>query len=453
MSGASRIAPHDQPRPGPAEDNTYLLFTRAAFTMAFGGGFLLALLLPLANVLDWNWGARWPALAQAHGHLQLLGWAGLFIFGMAYRLIPRVSGTSLRLSRLAVPSGALLVAGLALRPFAQTWIDRPAMRALLPVSGVLEALAGLTFAAVVFATLRARRRSPPSLLFFASGTVWLVAALALQALWLGDMARDETPVLSVLRDDALVTILFLGFVLGFIHAVALRTMPTFYARPMPGYGSVTPLWTALNGGVALFLAGRLWQEYAGSRETWPVNAGLALAGVALMAGAWLTGGVQGVAIRLRPSSRINALFLRSMALWLLGAGGFLTFVSLRALTRDEPIAFTDLDAFRHMLALGVVTMIIAGMASLITPVMAARRYGGVAERWLVWVAALLNIAAAARLAGALLDPVARFDERWWLMAGAAAAGIAGLAIFARPFVLPQRTAMPVLPVAHPPAED
>lgn len=447
------MASHDPPRPGPAEDNTYLLFIRGAFATAFGGGFLLALLLPLAHVLDWNWGSRWPALAQAHGHLQLLGWVGLFIFGMAYRLVPRVSGTSLQLSGLAIPSGGLLVAGLALRPFAQAWVDRPGMRALLLLSGGLELLAGLAFAAVIVATLRARRRSPASLLFFASGTWWLVAALTLQALWLPNVGREEAGMLPLLRDDALVTLLFLGFVLGFIHAVALRTMPTFYARPMPGYRSVAPLWAALNGGVALFLAGRLWQDYGGTRETWPVNLGLALAGVALMVGAWLTGGVQGVAIRLRPSSRINALFLRSTALWLLGAGGFLVFVSLKALIEDKPIAFTNLDAFRHILALGVITVLIVGMASLITPVMAARRYGGVEARWLVWVAALLNIAAASRLAGALLDPVARFDERWWLMAGAAAAGIAALAIFARPFMLPQRTAMPVLPVAHPPAGD
>lgn len=447
------MAPHAPPRPGPAEDNTYLVFIRAAFATAFGGGFLLALLLPLAHVLDWNWGARWPALAQAHGHLQLLGWAGLFIFGMGYRLVPRVSGTSLRLSWLALPSGGLLVAGLVLRPFAQTWADRQGMRALLPASSALELLAGLGFAAIVFATLQARRRAPPSLLFFASGTLWLVAALTLQTIWLADMARDGTALLPLTRDDALVTVLILGFILGFIHAVALRTMPTFYARPMPGYGAVVPLWTALNGGVAMFLSGRLWQDYGGARETWPVNLGLALAGVALVGGAWLTGGVQGMAIRLRPSSRVNALFLRSMALWLLGAGGYLTFVAARALAKDEPVAFTDLDAVRHMLALGVITMIIVGMASLITPVMAARRYGGVPERWLVWVAALLNIAAAARLAGALLDPVARFDERWWLMAGAAVAAIFGLALFARPFLLPQRASMPVLPVAHPPAGD
>lgn len=447
------MTPRDPPRPGPAEDNTYLVFIRAAFAIAFAGGFLLALLLPLANVLDWDWGSRWPALAQAHGHLQLLGWVALFIFGMAYRLVPRVSGTSLQLTWLALPSGALLVTGLFLRPFAQTWVDIPGMRALLPLSSGLELLAGLAFAAIIGATLRNRRRTPASLLFFASGATWLIVTLILQTIWLADMARAETPLLPLGRDDALVTVLMLGFVLGFIHAVALRTMPTFYARPMPGFRAVIPLWVALNGGVALFLSGRLWQDYGGSRETWPVNLGLAIAGLALVGGAWLTGGVQGVAVRLRPSSRINALFLRSMALWLLAAGGYLAFVAIRGLAEDEPIAFADLDAVRHMLALGVITMIVVGMASLITPVMAARRFGGVEERWLIWVAACLNVAAASRLAGAVLDPVTRFDERWWLMAGAAVAAIFGLALFARPFVLPQRSAVPVLPVAHPPTED
>lgn len=440
-------------RPGPAHDNTYLLFIRAAFAFAFLGGFLLALLLPLANVLDWRWGARWPALAQAHGHIQLLGWVGLFIYGMAYRLVPRVSGTDLRLPGLALPAGATLAAGAALRALAQPWIDHVGMRPLLILSGALEFTGALGFAFVTLATLQARRRSPPSVLFFAGGAAWLLIVTALQLPWLIDMSRERTAVVPLLRDDTVVSLLFFGFVMSFIFAVSLRTMPTFYARPMPGYAAVVPLWCALNGGLALYLAGRLWQDYADSTETWPVNLGLALTGTALAAGALLTGGVQGVATRLRPSSRINALFLRSAALWLLIAGGYLAYVAARGLARGRPIAFTDLDAVRHMLALGVITMVIVGMASLITPVMAARRYGGVAARWLAWVALLLNVAAGARVAGALLDPVRSFDERWWLMAFAAAAAIAGLVIFARPFTLTERHALSVLPVGDPAPEE
>ena len=81
----------------PHYDAPYRLFIAASLALGIGGGFLLSLLLPLARTLDWNWGSRsgGPSLVQVHGQLQLIGFGGLFVMGMALRLMPRVSGRPL----------------------------------------------------------------------------------------------------------------------------------------------------------------------------------------------------------------------------------------------------------------------------------------------------------------------------------------------------------------------
>src|SRR5581483_10623928 len=75
-------------------------FLRAALLLGAGGGFLLAAVLTLTSALLVPLGLWWTALAQAHGHLQLYGWAGLFVFGVAFHFLPRVRGAPLAAPRL-----------------------------------------------------------------------------------------------------------------------------------------------------------------------------------------------------------------------------------------------------------------------------------------------------------------------------------------------------------------
>jgi len=64
------------------------------------GGFVFATVLTLTLALNLSIGPRWSALAQAHGHLQLYGWAGLFVLVVAFHFLPRLRGTPLALPRL-----------------------------------------------------------------------------------------------------------------------------------------------------------------------------------------------------------------------------------------------------------------------------------------------------------------------------------------------------------------
>src|SRR5262245_26516983 len=75
------------PHAAPAADVAQAPFSRVAPTLrsalivGAAGGFTLATVLTLAVALHVPEGLWWRALAQAHGFLQLYGWAGLFALG------------------------------------------------------------------------------------------------------------------------------------------------------------------------------------------------------------------------------------------------------------------------------------------------------------------------------------------------------------------------------------
>jgi uncharacterized protein involved in response to NO len=54
---------------------------KTALLMGTGGGFLLATILTVTNAFFVPLGVWWEAVAQAYGHLQLYGWAGILCWG------------------------------------------------------------------------------------------------------------------------------------------------------------------------------------------------------------------------------------------------------------------------------------------------------------------------------------------------------------------------------------
>src|SRR5690606_14454323 len=74
------------------EDRSYIGYIASALVIALAAGFLLAIVAPLTSTGTLPWDERLPQLIQAHAWAQLQGWAGLFVAGMAMRLIPRFAG-------------------------------------------------------------------------------------------------------------------------------------------------------------------------------------------------------------------------------------------------------------------------------------------------------------------------------------------------------------------------
>ncbi|WP_156821718.1 hypothetical protein [Thermaerobacter subterraneus] len=128
-------------------------------------GFLLGGVLAAAAWQGWSWASAYPALAQAHGHAQLLGWGGALILGVALQFLPRLRGSTLSDPR-RVPLGfMLLAAGLALRVGGQVLAAlaaAPAARAaglcILAAGAALEAVAAGLLAGLL---ARSLRQGPP----------------------------------------------------------------------------------------------------------------------------------------------------------------------------------------------------------------------------------------------------------------------------------------------------
>ena len=67
-------------------------FVWTAVMLALTAGFGLGRMLFAAPVLGLPVGAWWPAAAQVHAHVQLFGWAGLMVLGVAFHFLPRLRG-------------------------------------------------------------------------------------------------------------------------------------------------------------------------------------------------------------------------------------------------------------------------------------------------------------------------------------------------------------------------
>jgi heme exporter protein D len=133
--------------------------------------------------------------------------------------------------------------------------------------------------------------------------------------------------------------------------------------------------------------------------------------------------------RLAPASRGYIRALQPALAWLAVTGLGLTASAVYALVEGVPVRFSDIDALRHIFALGVVTLLIVAMSQLILPEFASERL--VARPWRhrgLAFGVALTVAAVHRgvLPWAGLEGDARYRE----MAVGGAIGLASVAAFA-----------------------
>ena len=405
-------------------ERVHLPFVIAGFSIALIGGFTLAILVPIVAAY------RGPNLSfvehsQLHGHLQTVGFVGFFIVGVGYRLVPRFTSHPLTFQRLIPLSFYLLSAGILARFISQPISDIGPFGAIMALSGWLE-LAGIACFALVVTTTASTgvRRGDPTALLFATGAFWFLVQAALNAAWLTEVWRNQATVLAGDRTSVLALILFFGVHLSFIFAVALRSFPVFFNAARPGWGvQHAALALAQVGLIAALVAGLI--DVAGDPRPWALEAvGLTLLGVAFIAFPAFTGWWR-APVKLRPGSQPFALTLQAAMAWCTLAGLLLIAYSLEALLASRAIETAPIDAVRHIVGLGVVTMTIVGMAQLILPEFAGERLRRPPAPWRgAAFAVVLTAATALRAAARLFDGQLTSEVSYWLM------GIAGILAFA-----------------------
>jgi hypothetical protein len=411
---------HAVHRPRQPYDAPYRAFLATSLALAVGGGFLLAVLLPLARALEWDWGARWDPLAQAHGQLQLVGFTGLFTAGMALRLMPRFSGRQLAFPRVIPWIIAMLAASLVLRAAVQPAGDSVARDVLLLLSATLLCAGALAFASVIWRTvLHPESRAEATAVFFSLGSLGFVAASGLNLAVVIEMVRDSLATAPPAKGSAIVTLLEYGFILLFLGGVGLRAVPNLVGRPRPER-SARAVAFVLGSGVAIHAAALLYAAYAEEADAAVMrvsDAGLFVAALGFLGIAWLSGVFRQSANRVAGASQLQFWFIRAAMTWLTLGALMLAWFSSRAFTEPRFVDAFAIDAVRHAVAVGVLTQMIVGMAMLVVPEFAGRRLQHPDERWIViGMIGALNVAAALRVWPALEGIDWLESTRWWPMA-------------------------------------
>lgn len=414
-------------------DAPYRLFLGTSLALALFGGFLLAVLLPLAQALEWPWGRRWNALVQAHGQLQLLGFAGLFVFGMALRLMPRFSGREIpypALVRALVPA---IAGSVVIRALAQPFAGGALRDTGLVVSAALLLLGALAFCGVIGGTLLQREsRAEATAWYFLVGAGANLAAAALNAAIVAGMVRHSRDLAPHAENDALIFLQLFGFLLLYLCGVATRAVPSLVGHARPERSSRVAA-SMLTAGVAVFTAGALWAAYdAPTRTTARTqDAGLLVVALAFVFVTWLTGVARPRANRVARASQTYFYFVRAAFAWLLVVAALIAWYAVPGLRDGKALDVYETDAVRHALTVGVVTMMIVGMGMLVIPEFAGRRLQHPGEEYVAWTMLVaLNAAVVLRIWPALegIDWIKM--TRFWPMFAAGALAVTAVAAFA-----------------------
>ncbi len=424
------ISPRQQPHHAEAP---YQLFLAAALSLALLGGFMLAMLMPIAGALEWGWGTRWREFAQAHGQLQLLGFAGLFIAGMAFRLMPRFSGRPLAYP-FAVRSVVVLIGGgVGLRSLAPLF-DSDLAHDTLVISGAVLLFAGsIAFAAVIMRTLlHPESKAEATGWFFVLGAGALAATGSLNLILTVRAINDGMRMLPVGETNALVSIELYGFILMFIGGIATRAVTTLVGHARSQFvariaAAALAIGAASQTGVTLVSA----TEGPSPNLDRVANVTLLIIAMALLLIVWETGIFHPRANRVASASQAQFWFVRAAFVWLVVSSLLQSWYAAGALSKGTTLDQFEVDAIRHMLTIGVVTMMIVGMAMLVVPEFAGRRLQHPEERVVPWAMFIaINLAAMLRVWPALEGIGWLSSGRYWPMAAAGVLATAVVGAFA-----------------------
>ena len=400
------------------------LFTRASLAVAVSAGFGLGGLLFLALLGGSTVGRWWPAAAQAHGHAQIAGWAGLMVLGVGLHFLPRLASAPPPRPAPARLGFWIIVAALTARVTCQAalgFIDGGRAEFLLRSGWAAGAIAELAGALLIVGLLANSLRAAlplrpdaavrPVLPLLAAGLLGLLAYLAVSALATLDALRDDTAWIDVERSARLSLLGLYGFLVPISVAMTVRIFPLYFRTR-------TARLQLTRGGVALLLGGLLLRLPGGDANLEAAGRWLLLAGVILV--------VAGVRVfeprRPLPRRRVwiwqdaPGLHVLLAYAWLLAA----------ALAGTAGERWRGLEL--HLVGAGFVTLLILGSGVHLLPGFART---SIRTPRLVWATlALGNLAILCRAAPALPPLQLAPDIERALGATAGLAGLAAITLFA-----------------------
>jgi uncharacterized protein involved in response to NO len=170
-----------------------------------------------------------PAWLQAHGHAQVFGWIGSFVFGIGFYSVPKLRNTAKPASGAAWACWAMWTGGVAAR-----WVGNVYgwhWRLLLPVSATLELAAFLIFFRAVSQhrpESSGKNRLEPWIWVVISASTGLTLVLALNlAATIYVALHGLSPTFPHILDQRYLVLIAWGFLVPFVWGFSSKWMPVF----------------------------------------------------------------------------------------------------------------------------------------------------------------------------------------------------------------------------------
>lgn len=351
--------------------DSHVRFVYASLFIGVVGGFSLAVWLPIAGALG-RINLSWVTHAQLHGHMQVAGFAGLFVLGVLTKLAPRFGNGNEVHKGLMDVAFVCLTVGLALRVGGQPLAGYAPFAVALAIGPALEFAGTAAAATAIGAVLwRAAISGAPHAMLIVGGLGWWTLQAALSAGWCIDLARDGGTVLRPDRDGVVLVMQVYGGLLGVFAGVGLRTFPTFFAMPAPSVRLGRIAAVLLGAGVIAW-SGAGFASTRGRDFDVVMALGQAGVGAGVLVLVSATGWWR-KEMRLAAASQPLAWPLRMTLVALTLTGVLLLTTGAASVFRGTPTSTHTLDAARHVFTVGAVTQGIVVMAQLILPEFASER--------------------------------------------------------------------------------
>ena len=196
--------------------------------------------------------SKWGYL-KAHFHINLLGWVTMMIYGVAYHLFPRFSGSPVKNKSLVkynfyVANTGLIIMSAALVYRAATGSETSTLHAII-TAGIIESAAALMFVYNIMPCVKGslNKMSRPSLLFIRASITYLVIGILFGAY----MAFNPKKIEMLIPIHAHLNLL--GWVMMMIFGVGYYIIPAVAGRKLFSLKMARVQFWIANSGLIGFL--------------------------------------------------------------------------------------------------------------------------------------------------------------------------------------------------------
>ncbi len=309
----------------------------------------------------------WLTHSQSHGIIQIFGWAGLFVMGLAYHVVPRIFNRPIQYPVPQQLSMWLVILGLLLRFTGQSLYTLPIAGLFLIVAGILLFIAMFVFTWTLYGVIRySASKSGPAEIWLVTGVIWSVLSGAIHLVIMFRMAMHGEPIAHPPWNEALIHVAIFGFITSFIFGLSVKAIRGFLLLKPPHERMNRLSLVLLQIGLVMVVVGRFGEL---GQVVAPVGLILSSVGAGMFV----------VALRLfEPASksvhRIPIGYLRYHWYVRLGFSWLLLGCVMLILIALDEIGLTNMVAVQvslpviHVLTLGFVTNLIFGAASRFIPI-------------------------------------------------------------------------------------